>query len=450
MTSILDRICLFVGVLLGCAISPTTGPSSDRSRDGREAVQLYSSPHTAPSAGGAVPHPALDSSEAAGRWRRAKRSDLERLMLWPSHLLIRHADVHEADSVSFTMADFHSVLPRPTRTRDEARALARTLVDRARERPARFAELARQYSEDIVRKDSGGSFGGIPAARLTPWPAVLDAVLALSPGEISEPVETWYGFHIFTRRAPPEPQTVTGRRIVIGHEKARWLAMLDASAPPSRPREAAQELAVRVYAAAKAAPTRFSELVARHSELRDRILDGDFGTWSNHEPSPFPVEVEVLGQLEPGEVAPPFDSLFGFQIIQRVPNRERMEYAIEGVRFLFESGVAADDPRSRASVLAVAREVAARAGTAPSLLPELQRQGLPLAAQWTDGRGSPEVSAAVAATRLGEFLAEPVRTAHQYWFGRRVQPAVKVPVEPLFALPATPDTSPNARAERSP
>jgi hypothetical protein len=184
MTSILDRICLFVGVLLGCAISPTTGPSSDRSRDGREAVQLYSSPHTAPSAGGAVPHPALDSSEAAGRWRRAKRSDLERLMLWPSHLLIRHADVHEADSVSFTMADFHSVLPRPTRTRDEARALARTLVDRARERPARFAELARQYSEDIVRKDSGGSFGGIPAARLTPWPAVLDAVLALSPGDL--------------------------------------------------------------------------------------------------------------------------------------------------------------------------------------------------------------------------------------------------------------------------
>ena len=382
----------------------------------------------------AAPPPLLAPSPP-GRWRQARRADLERLVLWPSHLLVRYAGARDTENVSFTMAGFHSVPPPPSRTREQALALAQRLAQQARAEPARFAALVRQHSEDIVRQKAGGSFGGVPAARFAPWPEVLDALLALKPGEVSEPVETWYGFHVFTRRAPPEPDTVTGRRIVVGHSQAEWLGTLDGAEAPTRSRDAAWQHAQAIYEEAKASPDQFSRLVMQHSELRDRVLGGDFGTWSNREPCPFPAEVEVLDSLEAGVVAPPFDSLFGIQVIQRVPNRPRPEYALDGVALPFKVGVPEADPGSRSNVLITARSLAQRLREAPSLLPELQRRYSPIAAQWVDGRGSPEVSLAVAATPLGELLEEPVRSAQKYWVGRRVQPVEKAPIEPWFELP---------------
>jgi hypothetical protein len=416
------RVALLVAALLGC------DPASDA---------RSSSAGGAPAPGAAPPGaPAPLQPYPAGPWRQAGAA-LSRVVLWPSHILVRYAGVENPTDVSFTMADFHSVLPAPTRTRDEALALARELQRQAQAEPQHFAELARRHSEDIVRRELGGSFGGLPAGQLKPWPEVLDALFAIAPGQISDVVETAYGFHVFTRRPPPAPETVTGRRIVIGHTDARWLGRLEATAP-TRSREEARQLAERVYEQARERPDLFSALVAEHSELRDRAVGGDFGTWSSVEVCVFPREVEVLAGLEIGGVSPPFDSLFGWQIVQRVPDRARREYALDGIAVPFDPRAAESAPGSSGRALARARELASRLREAPSLLPQLAREDgvAPASGQWTEGRGSPELMAALAAVPVGQLIGEPVRSATRYILGRRVEPR-PAHIEPaLFELPA--------------
>ncbi|HTV18469.1 MAG TPA: peptidylprolyl isomerase [Polyangiaceae bacterium] len=418
----LGRVAL-AGALAACtsATSPDAGP------------RVTPAPSLAPQAPVNAPQP-LESPYPPGRWRQQPAA-MRRLVLWPSHILVRFAGAPEQSGVSFARVAFQSVLPPATRSRGEALALARDIVRAARAEPGRFAELSRQHSEDIVRREQGGSLGGIPAEQLAAWPTVLDALLALAPGQVSDVVETRYGFHVFTRRAPPPRQMLTGRRIVIGHERAPWLGTLDASAPPTRTREAALELARTLFERARSAPERFEQLVALHSELRDRIVGGDFGTWSSVEPCPLPREVEVLSQLEVGEVAPPFDSLFGIQIVQRVPNPQRSELAIDGINLPFDRDAPDGASTSRDSVLAEARTLNERLRAAPSLLPELQKQHMPFEGQWTQGRGSPELLAALGKVQPGDVLPEPVRSATRYIIGRRAVPRPPTAVEPLFELP---------------
>jgi hypothetical protein len=411
---------------LACLVgscSPPTPPAARASREpslAREALP---------------PSPARpESPYPPGRWRQHRES-LRRLVLWPSHILIRFADAPAQADVSFTLVSFHSVLPPATRGRGEALELARDIARRARAEPKKFAELAREHSEDIVRRELGGSLGGIQAKQLSAWPGVLDALFAIAPGEVSDVVETRYGFHVFTRRAPPARQSVTGRRIVIGHERAPWLGTLDAGAPPQRTREAALDLARAIFEQARSAPDRFEQLVAQHSELRDKVVGGDFGTWSNVEPCAFPREIEVLSQLRVGEVAGPFDSLFGVQIIRRVSDPERTEYAMEGIHLPFDLNAPEADPTSHSSALALARSLNERLLASPALLPELQKAQNSFKAQWTEGRGSPELLAQLASVKLGDVLPQPVRSATRYIIGRRIPPGPAATADPLFELP---------------
>ena len=57
-----------------------------------------------------------------------------------------------------------------------------------------FAKLAKEYSEDLGSADSGGELGFWKIGELTP--AYEATVLNLAPGEVSEPVETEFGFHL--------------------------------------------------------------------------------------------------------------------------------------------------------------------------------------------------------------------------------------------------------------
>lgn len=430
--SIFLSTLLFGFALFGASCkAPTSSVEAVAREKGRAAAEVPSA--AAKASPPTPPRFALHSPYPAGAWRLHK-GELEHVVVWASHLLIRYADVKVSDSVSFSMAAFRTVLPPATRTRDEALALAVGLSQRAREHPEHFAELVREYSEDLVRRDSGGSLGGIPAAQLTPWPEVLDALSSLRPGQISDPVETWYGFHVLMRRAPPAEDTVTGRRIVIGHSEARFLAVANGVAP-TRSRTDALALANRIHAQAKANPARFLELVLQRSEHRDRARGGDFGTWSNREPAPFPREIEVLTGLEVGEVSAPFDSLFGIQVVQRIENRPRPTYAIDGVRLPFDPNAADTDPRSPESALAQALQYHRQLLDGPQRLLDLQARQQRYDAQWLDGRGSPELTAALAAVAPGELLREPVRSASSYIIGRRREPISRPSPKPSFELP---------------
>jgi hypothetical protein len=427
-------LVLFIGTIAWARWAP-----HPRAHD--EVVTLIASNRPAPVAGGATSARARSFSSASpyppGRWRSAARSELERIVLWPSHLLVRYAGVGDPSSVSFVKAGFRSLPPAPTRSRAEALALAKQLAAEARAEPARFAELVRQHSEDLVRREAGGSLGGISAAQLTDWPEVLDALSALAPGEISEPVETQYGFHLLQRRPPPAPDTVSGRRLIVGHTETQFLGALAIGAAPTRSREEALVLARSIHAKARAQPERFGEFVQRYSELRDRVLGGDFGTWSNREPSPFPREVEVLDRLEVGEVSPPFESLLGVEILQRVPNRERPEYAIDGFKLRFDPKAPAADPSSSARVFDEARALNQSLLESPALLEELQARHPRVVTQFEEGRGAPDMTAALSSIGIGQFIPEPVRSASSFVLGRRASPREwPAGPAPLFELPA--------------
>jgi peptidyl-prolyl cis-trans isomerase SurA len=62
---------------------------------------------------------------------------------------------------------------------------------------ADFSEMARQYSEDLASARNGGDLGFFSAGTFVK--AFEDAAFALAPGEISDIVQTYYGFHLIKK-----------------------------------------------------------------------------------------------------------------------------------------------------------------------------------------------------------------------------------------------------------
>jgi peptidyl-prolyl cis-trans isomerase D len=78
--------------------------------------------------------------------------------------------------------------------KQKARARADELYQQIKQKPDRFGELAKQYSQDPGSAAMGGDLGYFSRGSM---PKPFDeAVFAMKVGEISPPVETQYGFHI--------------------------------------------------------------------------------------------------------------------------------------------------------------------------------------------------------------------------------------------------------------
>jgi parvulin-like peptidyl-prolyl isomerase len=76
---------------------------------------------------------------------------------------------------------------------------------------ADFAQLARQYSDDASSAEHGGSLGPFSPGMLPP--ELESHVLQLQPGQVSEPVPSRFGIHIFkagARSAQPLEQVKAG------------------------------------------------------------------------------------------------------------------------------------------------------------------------------------------------------------------------------------------------
>ncbi|NLZ00440.1 MAG: parvulin peptidyl-prolyl isomerase [Pirellulaceae bacterium] len=100
-----------------------------------------------------------------------------------SHILIMHRDSDRAPA---------SII----RTRQEALTLVQEVAAKAKAEGADFAALAGEYS-DCPSSAKGGDLGRFAPDQMVA--AFSEATERLAVGEISDPVETQFGFHIIRR-----------------------------------------------------------------------------------------------------------------------------------------------------------------------------------------------------------------------------------------------------------
>lgn len=358
-----------------------------------------------------------------GHWRSLDRKVLGNVVLWVSHILIRHEG--SAQNVSFAPEQWRGG-PLPARSRQAALAIAERIAAEAS--ADNFARLAALHSEDIATRLSGGSLGGISAVELAADPEVLDALESTPAGAVSRVVESRYGFHVLLRRAPPEQATVTGAHIVIGHDEARWLHEHVARRPiPARSRAAASSAAGAIHETLRAEPERLDELVAQASEHRDAAWGGDLGTWSTRERAPFPRQIERLAQLEIGAVAPPIETLFGYEILVRRPNLPRQQLAMHAVRLRYDPEAPAGHAASRPSIELDARALARKAAESPSELEGHAGRCCPVQARWEEGRAYGGLTPVIEQLAIGQVAAQPVEWESSFYVLRRIAPEVLRP-----------------------
>ena len=109
------------------------------------------------------------------------------------------------------------------------RALAENLRRNAVEAHAGFDSLAREYSDDPATRERGGDLGAF--ARGAHTRAFDDAAFALKAGEVSNVVETEYGYHVIKLRGREPARTVSlaeaapeVRRRLVAQKQAALLA----------------------------------------------------------------------------------------------------------------------------------------------------------------------------------------------------------------------------------
>jgi peptidyl-prolyl cis-trans isomerase C len=91
-----------------------------------------------------------------------------------------------------------------------------------------FAQLAKENSKDPGSKDQGGQLGYFKRGQMVPQ--FEEAAFKLKKGEVSEPVQSQFGWHIIMlddrrQRTAPDFETVKERvRAAIIHQKAQQIA----------------------------------------------------------------------------------------------------------------------------------------------------------------------------------------------------------------------------------
>jgi hypothetical protein len=375
-----------------------------------------------------------------GRWRLVSPRELDTVVLYLSHVLIRHQAAEPA-IVPFNAGHWRAMPPPPPRSRDEARALARDLAARAAGAPHTFADLARAHSDDALTAPRGGSLGSVRAGALTPWPEVLDALASLKDGDVSGVVETRFGFHVFRRHAPPPQLLVAGRRLVVGYDAATWLDVVGRPdrVRPRRTRAQAEAVANELLARARAAPRDFGALIQARSEHMDAASQGgDLGAWSTREPSDVGREVQVLASLKIGEISAPIESPVGLELLQRTELGERPSFAMAAVELWFDREAPASSETSRPSTRATAARLAQAAVADANLFREARgRFGGEAPLRWTRGRGPVGVEEPLGRIGIGEIGREPIESLSSMFIVQRLEPAaVPLPPAPRFTLPS--------------
>ena len=194
-----------------------------------------------------------------------------------------------------------------TRSKEEALALAQEIAKKAKAKDADFAGLAKEYSEG-PSGPGGGNLGNFPPegprAMVKPF---SDATLKLAIGEVSEPVETQFGYHVI-RRQEIQPK-VSAKHILVqygGSERA--------SADITRSKEEAYARIEQCLKRSKDGE-KFEDLAREYSDGPSGPRGGDLGEFPQGMMAP--AFDEAVFAAEVGDITGIIETPFGYHIIHR-------------------------------------------------------------------------------------------------------------------------------------
>jgi parvulin-like peptidyl-prolyl isomerase len=198
-----------------------------------------------------------------------------------------------------------------TRSKDEARTLAAKVQRYATKEGSDFAVLASRFSDSPSRIRGG-------ALRPMPWadmPAAYNPYVAalrkLNIGEVSEVVETSFGFHIIKRL---RLEKITASHILIAFKGCEGL--VEDGAAAQRSRYDAEVRARKVRAEAAAPNADFAALAAKFSDDdKTKEKGGDLGSFARA--IMLPRFEQIAFSLKDGQVSDVVETKLGFHIIKR-------------------------------------------------------------------------------------------------------------------------------------
>jgi peptidyl-prolyl cis-trans isomerase D len=249
-----------------------------------------------------------------------------------------------------------------TEGKDDAavKAKAEDLLKQARA-GADFADLARKYSEDDASAKNGGDLDYFGRGRMVP--EFDQAVFAMTPGQISEPVKTQYGYHIIklADRKNATTRTLTEVRQQIMDQLAYERAQAQTS-------DLAQTLEKQI-----SKPSDLDKVAKAQG-----LVVQESGFFARDEPilglGPAPDVSARSFDIKPGEVAGPLRASRGFvfetTVARQDPYIPKLDEVKERVRDEVIKQKARDLSRQKAT------EVAARLKTAPDFEKAAKAAGL--------------------------------------------------------------------------
>jgi peptidyl-prolyl cis-trans isomerase SurA len=229
-------------------------------------------------------------------------------------------------------------------------AAGRTKIEGLRKRIVageKFAKVAAEASDDPGSAKSGGDLGFFRRGQMET--SLEDAAFALTPGKLSQPVRTPYGWHLVeaierdTVRSPAGKDSVDADGKPIMEVHARHI--LVKVTPTDADVDKAFELAKKVREqAAKGAD--FAGLVRKYSTFAGQAsADGDLGFLSVGQMQP-PIRAG-LESLKIGDVSDVLPNAQGFNIFKLNDRKPEREYTVQEIKDELPDAVAQQQFREK-------------------------------------------------------------------------------------------------------
>ncbi len=201
---------------------------------------------------------------------------------------------------------------RPSRsTLDSLKKRAEMVLDLAK-RGEDFASLASRYSDDLATAKTGGDLGFFSKGSMIE--KFEKVAFALNPGEISDLVETEFGYHII-RVDEKKDDAVHARHVLI------------LLGPTREDTVRVGDLADSLYSAILEGAD-FGELAKQYSsDEESRKMGGELGWYPIAQMTP--EFKEGIKGLESGQISRPMPSQFGIHILKVYDSREQRELTLE-------------------------------------------------------------------------------------------------------------------------